>query len=281
MINSIKRNLYAACFRTFPAFASAAREYRQGATKAHRSGFGLDLVGPKYLIDSGFEQDEIRLVREQLRDVDVFVDVGANIGIYTCLAASLGKKVVAVEPLASNLRSLYQNIRANSLTGVEVFPMGLAASPGLTVLKGIGAQASFLPDWAVREYKFNQQIETVCPTTTLDTILANRFAGQRLFIKVDVEGFEYQVLSGAAATLERCPRPAWMVECILDQFHPDNRNPNFEKTFGMFFDRGYSAWSASQDGVAVDREKVHEWASRGSVPHDGPGIGFNFFFRAG
>lgn len=238
IIRTTKVNLYAAYFKMFPAFASATREYRQGATRAHRSSFGLDLVGPKYLIESRFEEDEICLVKEHLPEFDAFVDVGANVGIYTCLAASLGKKVVAVEPLQSNLKSLYRNIKTNSLAGVEVFPMGLSASPGLTILKGIGAQASFLPDWGIYDYQFNQQIETVCPTTTLDTILGNRFSGQRLFIKIDVEGFEYQVLQGATATLAMSPGPAWMVECILEQHHAGRGNPNFEKTFELFFDRG-------------------------------------------
>jgi FkbM family methyltransferase len=246
------------------------------ATKTHRSSFGLDLVGPAYLIDSGFEQDDIRLVTEQLSEVDTFVDVGANIGIYTCLAASLGKSVVAIEPLPSNLRCLYQNLKRHGFSGVEVFPMGLSSSPGLLTLRGIGAQASFLPAWAVEEYGFNQHIETLCPTTTLDAILGNRFSGQRLFVKVDVEGFEYEALQGAAATLSMSPAPLWLVECILKEFHPGG-NRNFERTFELFFDRGYSA--RTPQGVPVTTEKVREWAARGCIDSEITKSGFNFFFR--
>jgi len=198
--------------------------------------------------------------------------VGANIGIYTCLAASLGKRVIAVEPLPSNLRCLYQNIKSNGFSGVEVFPMGLSSSPGLMTLRGIGAQASFLPNWAVDDYGFNQRIKTVCPTTTLDAILGNRFSGQLLFLKVDVEGFEYEVLKSAAATLSMSPAPLWMVECILEKFHAGG-NRNFEKTFDLFFDRGYSA--RTPEGVLVTPENVREWASRGFVD---TAVGFNFFF---
>jgi FkbM family methyltransferase len=273
MMRGIKVALQSAYFKTFPVLASATREYRQGATKTHRSSFGLDLVGPSYLIDSGFEQDEIRLVTEHLSEADTFVDVGANIGIYTCLAASLGKRVVAVEPLPSNLRCLYQNLKRHGFSRVEVFPMGLSSSPGLLTLRGIGAQASFLPAWAVDDYGFNQYIETVCPTTTLDAILGSRFSGQRIFVKVDVEGFEYEALQGAVATLSMSPSPLWMVECILEKFHAGG-NRNFEKTFDLFFDRGYSARTTG--GVSVSPEKVREWAARGFVDHD---IGCNFFFR--
>jgi len=234
----------------------------------------MDLVGPGYLIDSGFESEEIALITQQLKHTDVFVDVGANIGLYTCLAASEGCTVVAVEPLASNLRYLYQNVMKNGVRNVEVFPLGLSCSPGLSVLAGIGAQASFLQDWAKPDFGFNQYVETVCPISTLDIVLGQRFSGKRLLIKIDVEGFEYQVLQGASATLDMSPKPIWIMECFLEKQHPEGRNPNFRRTFEVFFDRGYSARVASLTGRAVTKEIVKEWVSRGNVQ----GGFYNFIF---
>jgi len=96
MIRGIKEALQMAYFKRFPALASVTREYRQGATKTHRSSFGLSLVGPEYLIDSSFEQDEIRLVTELLSEVDTFVDVGANIGINAVRLKAEQNQLVAV-----------------------------------------------------------------------------------------------------------------------------------------------------------------------------------------
>jgi FkbM family methyltransferase len=266
---------YLRYFEAFPTLASAIREFREEAHKAHRSSFGMDLVGPRYLIDSGFESDEIALVEKKLEQTDVFVDVGANLGLYTCLAASKGRRVVAIEPLASNLRYLYRNIRSNRLKGVEVFPVGLSSAPGLSVLGGIGAQASFLPNWAQADYSFNQYVETVCPVSTLDIVLGNRFSGMRLLIKIDVEGFEFEVLQGATATLEMSPKPSWIVECFLDKYHPGSRNPNFSQAFAKFFDRGYGARAASENGASVTRETIGEWVKQGAVE----GGVYNFLFE--
>jgi len=139
----LKAAAYLRYFEMFPILASATREFRQRAHKSHHSSFGMDLVGPSYLIDSGFESEEIALVEKKLQQIDVLVDVGANIGLYTCLAARAGRRVVAIEPLSSNLRYLYQNITGNGLKDIEVFPLGVSSTPGLSVLGGIGAQASF------------------------------------------------------------------------------------------------------------------------------------------
>jgi hypothetical protein len=57
--------------------------------KVHPTCYGVGLAGPKHLIESGFESEEIQLIKEQLGSADVFVDVGANIGLSNCLAASM------------------------------------------------------------------------------------------------------------------------------------------------------------------------------------------------
>jgi FkbM family methyltransferase len=265
---------YLRCFEMFPTLASALREYGQGAHKKHRSSFGIDLVGPTELIDCGYESEELELVRQKLQEVEVFVDVGANIGLYTCLAASEGRRVVAVEPLASNLRYLYQNLMGNKLNQVEVFPIGLASTPSLSVLAGMGAQASFLADWAKEDYGHNRYIGTVCPSSTLDIVLGTRFSGKRLLIKMDVEGFEFQVLQGASATLSMSPKPIWIIECFLERFHPGGNNANFLATFNMFFDRGYRAHVAEVNGAEVTRNTVEHWVKQGAVD----GMVSNFIF---
>ena len=55
-------------------------------------------------------------------------------GLYSCLAASRGKRVVAVEPLASNLKVLVDNLYRNGFTEAEVYLLGLVNSPGVARL---------------------------------------------------------------------------------------------------------------------------------------------------
>lgn len=60
----------------------------------------------------------------------------ANIGWYTCLAHSVGKRVIAVEPQRQNLDCLYASLRANRCTDTEVYPLGVRDQHGMSKSEG-------------------------------------------------------------------------------------------------------------------------------------------------
>jgi protein-L-isoaspartate O-methyltransferase len=69
-----------------------------------------------------------------------FIDVGANIGYFSCLMSKLAGpagKVLAIEPEPQNLKLLEQNIKINNLTNVVVYPCALGAGEGSTMLASI------------------------------------------------------------------------------------------------------------------------------------------------
>jgi hypothetical protein len=122
----------------FPFLAVAYRKIR-GVWLLHTSTpvmtrYGFKLVGNPAMQSGTFEPDETRFLESSLAKADTFVDIGANIGYFSCLARSLGKRVVAVEPLAENLDYLFRNLLLNGFDDVEVFPLGLAERPGLRTL---------------------------------------------------------------------------------------------------------------------------------------------------
>lgn len=79
------------------------------------------------------------------------------------------------------------------------------------------------------------------PLSTLDILLGDRFAGKRMVIKMDVEGAEYGALLGASRALHAVPRPTWLVEITLFEHRQGGRNPDFVKTFELFWNLGYTA----------------------------------------
>lgn len=207
-----------------------------------------------------FESDEVSLIADFLQRSDVFVDIGANIGFYSCLARSLGKHTVAIEPQGQNLRYLYANLLANDFSDAEVFPLGLSRQPGVETLYGVSSTgASMIPGWAAQPRRFRKTI----PVSTLDILLGARFEGQRLFIKLDVEGFEYQVLRGSGMVLSMHPQPTWMVEICLSEYHPGGRNPHYRDTFAMFFDAGYEVRTADQHRAPIGVAEIARRASEG------------------
>ena len=222
-----------------------------------------------------FEIEETAIISKYLPRVDVFVDIGANLGYYTCLALQAGKPVVAFEPQEQNLQCLFQNLTANGWSNeAEIFPLALSDRPGLLTLYGAsGPSASLIKNWAGYSSIFKKTV----PVSTLDNVLAGRFFGQRLFIKMDVEGAEYQVLKGALATLRLIPKPIWLLEICLQEFHPEGRNPDFQEIFKLFWDNGYQSFTATDDLKLVSQGEVSEWVNKG---RSGSGT-FNYLFLDG
>lgn len=85
----------------------------------------------KIKFDANYEPEVTEFIMQSLSLCDVFVDVGANVGYYTCMACQLGKHVVAIEPFELNCRYLLYNLQHNGWNNVEVFPLvGYPHGPG-------------------------------------------------------------------------------------------------------------------------------------------------------
>ena len=177
--------LGAALYRSLRDHVAAAR------LTPRRTVEGFLLAADEAMLNGAFEPDERRIAQRLLPLCDVFVDVGANVGLYTCLARAAGRKVVAVEPQPLNVQQIFRSLEANGWDDVEVWPVGVAAAAGALRLYGGGTGASLVRGWAGISDVFRQTI----PVTTLDTLLGGRFEGARLFVKMDIEGAERDVLA--------------------------------------------------------------------------------------
>jgi FkbM family methyltransferase len=143
-----------------------------------------------------------------------FLDVGANIGYFTCLMSKLAGpagKVLAIEPEPQNLKLLEQNIKINNLENVVVHPCALGASEGSAML-GL-YKASNRGRHSLLEKGAKAQIEV--PVKTLDEIASNsgKNVGSWTLVKIDVEGYEGFVIDGARETLPR-------IEALVMEFSP-------------------------------------------------------------
>lgn len=151
------------------------------------------------------EFEEMAFALHLLRPDDLFIDVGANIGSYSILAAgAVGCKAIAFEPVPQTAQRLELNILVNNLSDrVEIHACGLADAPG---------DLPFCIDSdTVNRVVIGGKGGTLLPVDTLDRVLAGRIP--RL-IKIDVEGFEGQVLKGAIETLRSRKFSALIIETI-------------------------------------------------------------------
>ena len=141
---------------------------------------------------------DMGLVLHALRPDDLFIDVGANIGSYSVLAAGVcGASVIAVEPIPSTFEHFRDNIRINNLEPlVTAKNIGLASCPGnLFFSKEMDTENHVLTN---KEMTSSSGVSV--SVHTLDT-LTHGFAPT--LIKIDVEGYEMEVLKGGKNSLQK------------------------------------------------------------------------------
>jgi FkbM family methyltransferase len=270
-IHLVKKSVRPIIERFAPSLSRSYRLARdlRWIAKSRRTSYGFWLSSPPQFVDPNYEQNERREFERLLEYVSICVDVGANVGIYSCIARSRDKKVLSVEPLRQNLRFLYANLLKNDYGDVEVFPLGLSNEPGLRNIYGFGAVASFLKNWSPSS---DARSETA-PVSTLDILLSGRFGGERMLIKIDVEGHEFEVLQGSQQVLKRTPQPIWIVEITLTNPLTGRTHEKFGETFRFFFDQGYNAYH-----IGARCTELTEAAIAGFLHGGDPPSSDNFLF---
>ena len=251
--------------RRFPRLHAAYRGYRESKQLVQsptRTPQGFWLAGNSSMQSGQFEPVETNVVNGLLADVEVLINIGANIGYYCCLALMQKKQVVAFEPMPNNLKMLIRNMERNGWErAIEIFPMALSSEVGIAKIYGGGTGASLVKGWAGQA----EENVTSVPMSTLDIMLGERFQGARCLMVVDIEGAELAMLRGATNMLQANPKPVWMVEISITEHQPAGVgiNPHLVETFELFAAAGYQAFTAEQTPREISMEEVRQVASSG------------------
>jgi len=144
----------------------------------------------------------------EMHEGQTIVDVGANIGTYTVASArkvGMGGHVLSFEPIPETYEYLSHTVARLALTNVYCFRMAIGGSDGFRKMT--------IPEWAsggpnFYEARFSDDGEVETLTMKLSTILQGI---RPSFIKVDVEGADFEVVSSGLELVSEC-RPKWMVE---------------------------------------------------------------------
>ena len=164
------------------------------------------------LVSGEYEGDELDLFENVIGSYSALLDVGANVGIYSLLArkASESIEILAVEPNADVGEYLKRNMAENFGESVEVELVQAAVSN----------QAGEVA-WTKTRYHATHHIDLLSQdglgkkpfvaATTIDNLSERFVPGTRLFIKLDIEGYEPLAITGAHRTITRL-RPHWLIE---------------------------------------------------------------------
>lgn len=167
---------------------------------------------------SDYEAENFAFLRQQVKQGDNVLDIGAHIGLFSTAAAQLvnpSGKVFAFEPAAGTNELLKQTISINNFQNViEPHDEAMGASSGKTTfyvsaIKGDNSNSmvSYKEDRELYAKEVNMY--------SIDDFVAEKKLSSLAFIKIDVEGAEYDALTGAGNTLKNL-RPA----CIV-AIHPE------------------------------------------------------------
>lgn len=197
----------------------------------------LDEAIQRWIYMGAFEPHETSIVRGWLRPGMTFLDVGANVGYFSLLAASLvGKtgRVYAVEPSPYAHRRLEDTVRANGLSQLRVCPIGLSAGAGVLNL--------YLPPEAdgfhspTMSGDFGGPVVEV-PVRRLDDSLDEWGVETVDLMKLDVEGHEPRVLEGASRVLSKGRIRA--VVCEFNDYWLRQQGSSPEALYAMFEEAGF------------------------------------------
>jgi FkbM family methyltransferase len=176
------------------------------------------------------ESVSMRLFCALIRDAKTILDVGANVGIYTYLAASRMPftRILSYEPTPALAALITRNLERNGWAHAEVRCAGVsAAESSMTFyVRGNDVESTFEPALVTSWPDVQQQIDV--PVVALDDIFdREQIVAARAVLKIDVEGHEMRVLDGFERTLRRSGRrPTLLMEflgraindaCVIDR----------------------------------------------------------------
>ncbi len=164
-----------------------------------------------------YERGFLDFLKKNLKNGHVFIDVGANIGLVSLLAGKLvgeNGKVFSFEPQPEVYNDLQENIKINSLNNILPFNIGLGnENKQMTLFSNLsvnrGASSLIQPSDPSGEFKV--------VINRLDDFLEKHQIKRVDFVKIDVEGFELEVLKGMNRLLNTENPPVLIVEFSLER----------------------------------------------------------------
>lgn len=206
----------------------------------------------------GYENEVTWVIDKFVKDSDIVIDCGANIGIWTLLFANAAKAVHAVEPHPNFRKRLVQNLSLNRAKNCEVYGIALSRNEGSTVLYSPpdsmkNKSASTLDLNPELSEKINVEVRT------FDSLFAHL---DRIdFIKIDCDGSDADIILSGRRLLER-HRPIVIFE-DLGGYHGsmgsdeliNSVDTAYDQAFDLFAEMGYRTFKVL-DGFLIESGRI-------------------------
>lgn len=186
------------------------------------------------------DQPDLIIAEKLVDENSIFVDIGANIGLYTKYLSPFTKQVKAFEPVPFTFEMLSKNVRKFALKNVVLNQIAISSTDGEATIEVPiqgGARNYYRATLEQGNSDSSSEMKIKVPTKTIDSLFLNRI-DEISFIKVDVEGHELSVLKGADDFLKTSDC-AWLIE--IDG-NPDDEKSLAFKVFRKMEGAGFNAY---------------------------------------
>ncbi|GEM_PF-3257089 len=149
------------------------------------------------------DYEEISFLKYIIKEGDFFIDVGANSGGWSLSAFGMGASVIAIEPVTSTYQRLSRNFSINNSNKLKAYQLCIGETPGsIRISTSFDTSNRIVGDDYLESYE-------IVEVNRLDSVLQN---SNPAVIKIDVEGYELNVLKGANDTLSKPSLKALIIE---------------------------------------------------------------------
>jgi FkbM family methyltransferase len=184
----------------------------------------------------GYDDLAQSFVKKNLKEGDVFLDIGANVGFYSLLAASIvGEKgrVVAIEPYPKTFAALKATVERNGIKNILPLNIGLGKEKGYSNLFINPAFHNDSPTMVHHEASERVRVEIV----SLDMVATTHHLENIDYLKIDVEGFEPNVFAGATTLLKE--KRIKIIQCEFNDYWLRKNGSSPEVLHRLLIDFGY------------------------------------------
>ena len=201
-------------------------------------------IGMQIIKDNFYEREISEIISNSINNGFSFIDIGANIGYHTLLAASAmmksnkEKHIFSIEPHIDFFKILKKNCKRNSFNNIICINKAFAEKPSSDYLNISSTRnkgrTSFLP------IPNSKKSGTKVNIDTLDSFFCKRkeYYNEFFIIKIDVEGYEYHILKGGIEWLNSIPHIAIVIEIWPDLIK--NSKWSEEDIYDLLIEAGFN-----------------------------------------
>ena len=262
--------LYKKCMKKFSFGYGISKFYPiKIIMKKFESNFKSDYAivqGSKMFLDPGDSLDlsingvygelDTKIIREEIHEGDIVIDVGANIGYYTLIFAQLvgsSGKVFAFEPESKNFEILKKNIEINNYPNIVAEQKIVSDKSGIVKL--------FIAEHGIVGHRINQEKSSQKFIEVESIILDNYIKKLNLdnkinFIKIDVEGSEPKVLEGTKEIIQKSNQLKIFTEFNRESVEEYGIEP--KEMIDLFYRNGFKIYLPNYKENKINLTNVNE-----------------------